>query len=104
MYISTIVLLIGVPVANVTPWPGWRCVQIAGLHEQVECPLAAARLNAGDALHLGRRFQVLVILRLVDEHVVDSQLVEDEPVVFLLFGQEIREPLFAGSFVASRSF
>ena len=43
VYISTIVLLIGVPVAKVTPWPGCCSVQVAGLHVEVEGPLAARR-------------------------------------------------------------
>ncbi len=89
VYISTIVLEIGVPVANVTPWPGMLLAQVAGLHVDIERPLGAAGLDAGDAVHLGRRFQVLEIMCLVDEDVIDAQLVEHQPVVFLLLGQQV---------------
>ena len=77
------------------PVAGVLLVQIAGLHEEVERSFAAAGLDAGDALHLRRRFQVLVVLRLVDEHVVDAEFIEDEPVVFLVFGKQVLQPLLA---------
>ena len=38
---------------------GVLLVQVAGFHVEVEGPLAAAGLDAGDAVHLGRRLQVL---------------------------------------------
>ena len=55
---------------------GMLLVQVAGFHVQVERPLRAAGLDAGDALHLGRRLQVLEIMRLVDEDMVDPELVK----------------------------
>ena len=102
VYISTIVLEIGVPVAKVTPWPGCCSSQVAGFHVEVEGPLAAAGLDAGDALHLGRRLQVLEVMRLVDEDVIDAQLVEDQPVVLLVLGQQVFQPLLAARPSASR--
>ena len=63
--------------------------QVAGLHVQVERLFAAAGLDAGDAVHLGRRLQVLKIMRLVDEHVVDPEFVEHQPVIFLILGDEV---------------
>ena len=96
VYISTIVLEIGVPVANVTPWPGCCSSQVAGLHVDVEGPLAAAGLDAGDALHLGRRLQVLEIMRLVDEDVIDAEFVEHQPVILLVLGEQVLQPLLAG--------
>ena len=95
VYISTIVLEIGVPVANVTPWPGCCSSQVAGLHVEVEGPLAAAGLDAGDALHLGRRLQVLEIMRLVDEDVIDAELVEHQAVVLLVLGEQVLQPFLA---------
>src|SRR5438105_108070 len=64
-------------------------VQEAGLHEGIERALAAAGLDARDALHLGRRFQVLVILGLVNEQVIGAQLVENQPIIFLVLGEQI---------------
>ena len=75
---------------------GMLLVEIAGFHVEVEGPLAAAGLDAGDALHLGRRLQVLEIMRLVDEDVIDAQFVEHQPVVLLVLGQQILEPFRAG--------
>ena len=95
MYISTIVLLIGVPVANVDAVAGVLLVEVAGLHVEVERPLAAAGLDARDPVHLGRRLQVLEVVGLVDEDVVDAQLVEDQPVVLLVLGQQVLELLLA---------
>ena len=89
------VLVIGVPVAKVTPWPGCCSSQVAGFHVEVEGPLAAAGLDAGDALHLGRRLQVLEVMRLVDEEVIDAQLVEHQPVILLVLGQQVFQPLLA---------
>ena len=71
-------------------------VQVAGLHVEVERPFAAAGLDAGDTLHLGRRFQVLEIMRLVDEDMIDAQLVEHQPVILLLLGQQVFQPFLAG--------
>ena len=87
MYISIIVLEIGVPVANVTPWPAMLLAEVTRLHVHVEGPLGAAGLNAGDAVHLGRRLQVLEIMGLVDEDVIDAQFVEHQTVILLVFGQ-----------------
>ena len=39
MYISIIVLEIGVPVANVTPWPAMLLAEVTGFHVHVEGPL-----------------------------------------------------------------
>ena len=75
---------------------GMLLAQIAGFHVEVERPLAAAGLDAGDALHLGRRFQVLEIMRLVDEDMVDAELVEHQPVILLVLGQQVFQPLLAG--------
>jgi hypothetical protein len=42
---------------------GVLLVQVTGLHVHVEGAFAAAGLDAGDALHLGRRLQVLLSMR-----------------------------------------
>ena len=89
VYISTIVLEIGVPVAKVTPWPAMLLAQVTGFHVHVEGPLAAAGLDAGDALHLGRRLQVLEIMRLVDEDVIDAEFIEHQPVILLVLGEQV---------------
>ena len=78
---------------------GMLLAQVACLHVHVEGPLAAAGLDAGDALHLGRRLQVLEVMRLVDEDVIDAELVEDQPVVFLVFGKQVFEPFGPGGFL-----
>ncbi len=96
MYISTIVLEIGVPVANVTPWPGCRSLKIAGLHVNVEGAFRSAGLDAGDAIHLGRRLQVLEVMGFVDEDVIDAEFVEDKAVVLLVAGKQVFEFLLAG--------
>ncbi len=41
-------------------------VEIAGFHVEVERPLAATRLNTGHALHLGRGFEILEVVALVN--------------------------------------
>ena len=86
------------------PVIGVLLVQIPGLHEDVERPFAAAGLDAGDALHLGRRFEVLVILGLVDEDVIDAQFIEDKAVVLLVLGQQGLQPLGAGRLVLLDGF
>ena len=68
---------------------GVLLVQVAGLHVHVEGPLAAAGLDAGDALHLGRRLQVLEIMGLVDEDVIDAEFVEHQPVILLVLGEQV---------------
>ena len=80
---------------------GMLLTQIAGFHVEVEGPLAAAGLDAGDALHLGRRFQVLEIMRLVDEDMIDAQLVKHQPVILLVLGQQVFQPLLAAAFCFS---
>ena len=89
VYISTIVLRDRRAGGEGDAVAGVLLVQVAGLHVEVEGPLAAAGLDAGDAVHLGRRLQVLEVVRLVDEDVVDAQLVEDQPVVLLVLGQQV---------------
>ena len=74
---------------------GVLLVQVAGFHVEVEGTLAAAGLDAGDALHLGRRLQVLEVMRLVDEDVIDAKFVEHQPVILLVLGQQVFQPLFA---------
>ena len=68
---------------------GVLLAQVTGFHVHVECPLAAAGLDAGDALHLGRRLQVLEIMGLVDEDVIDPEFVEHQPVILLLLGKQV---------------
>jgi len=51
---------------------GVLLVEVTRLHVHVESPLGAAGLNSGDAVHLGRCFQVFEIMRLVDENVIDA--------------------------------
>ncbi len=51
-------------------------MQVTGLHVHVERSFAAAGLDAGDALHLGGRFEVLEVVGLVDEDVIDAKLIE----------------------------
>jgi hypothetical protein len=65
-------------------------VQVAALHVQVEGPLGPAGLDAGDAVHLRRRLQVLEArVLLIDDEVVDPQLVEHQPVVLLVLGEQV---------------
>ena len=73
--------------------------QVAGLHVQVKRPFATAGLDAGDAVHLGRRLQVFEVVGLVDEDVIDAQFVEDQPVVLLVLGQQVFQLLLAGGFL-----
>ena len=68
---------------------GVLLVQVAGLHVHVEGPFAAAGLDAGDALHLGRRLQVLEVMGLVDEDVIDAEFVEHQPVILLVLGEQV---------------
>ena len=89
MYISTIVLLIGRAGGERHAVPGMLLVQVAGFHVHVEGPLGAAGLDAGDAVHLGRRLQILEIMGLVDEDVIDAEFVEDQPVILLVLGQQV---------------
>jgi hypothetical protein len=70
-------------------------VQVARLHVNVEGAFGAAGLDAGDALHFRRSFQVLEVVGFVDEDVIDAQLVEDKAVVLLLLGQEFFQAFFA---------
>ena len=74
---------------------GVPLVQVAGLHVEVEGALGAAGLDAGDAVHLGRRLQVLEVVGLVDEDVIDAQLVEHQPVVLLVLGEQVFQALLA---------
>ena len=46
---------------------GMPLAQIAGLHVDIECPFAAASLDAGNAVHLRGRLQVLEIMGFVNE-------------------------------------
>ena len=75
---------------------GMLLAEVTRLHVDVEGPLGAAGLNAGDAVHLGRRLQVLEIMRLVDEDVIDAQFVEHQAVVLLVLGQQVFEAFFPG--------
>ncbi len=84
--------------------PGVLLVEVAGLHVEVERPLAAAGGDAGDPLHLGRRLEVLVGLELVDEDLVNPELVEHQPVVFLVAGQQVLEFLLAGGLLFLQIF
>ena len=76
---------------ELTPWPGCCSSQVTRLHVHVEGPFAAAGLNAGDTLHLGRRLQVLEVMRLVDEDLIDAKFIEHQPVVFLVLGEQVLE-------------
>ena len=71
------------------PVAGVLLVQVVGLHEHVERPLAAARLDTGNPLHFRRRFEVLHSGRLVIEHVIHAQLVEHQAVVFLVLREQL---------------
>jgi len=51
-------------------------VQVTRFHEDIERSFAATGLDARDPLHLGRRFQVLVVVCLVDEDVIDAEFVD----------------------------
>ena len=93
MYISTIVFEIGRAGREADPVPLVQLAQVAGLHVEVERPLAPAGLDARHPLHLGRGFEVLEIVGLVDEEVIDPKLVEDQAVVFLVLGEELLQPL-----------
>ena len=80
---------------------GVPLVEVPGLHVEVEGPLAPAGLDAGDPVHLGRRFQVLEEVGFVDEEMVNAKLVKDKPVVFLVFGEQVFEPRLAAAFCFS---
>jgi hypothetical protein len=41
-------------------------VQVAGFHVEIEGPFAAAGLNARDAFHFGRGFEIFKIMALVN--------------------------------------
>ena len=75
---------------------GMLLVEVTGFHVHVEGPLAAAGLDAGDALHLGRRLQVLEIMGLVDEDVIDAEFVEHQPVILLVLGEQVLQPFASG--------
>ena len=68
---------------------GVLLVEVTGFHVHVEGPLGAAGLDAGDALHLGRRLQVLEVMGLVDEDVIDAEFVEHQPVILLVLGEQV---------------
>ena len=76
--------------------PGMLFVQVTGFHVDVEGPFAAAGLDAGDALHLGRRLQVLEIMRLVDEDVIHSEFIEDKPVILFVLGEQVLQAFGSG--------
>ena len=78
------------------PVAGVLLVQVTRFHVHVERPLGAAGLDAGDALHLGRRLQVLEIMRLVDEDVIDAELVEHQPVILLVLGEQVLQAFASG--------
>ena len=79
--------------------PGMLQVQVTSLHVHVERSFAAAGLDAGDAFHLGRRFEVLVVLRLVDEDMVHTDLVEDDPVILLILSQQLLQLFLPARFL-----
>ena len=81
---------------------GMLLAQVAGFHVEVEGALAAAGLDAGDALHLGRRLQILEVMRLVDEDVIDTQFVKHQPVVLLVLGEQVLSAAPRGGPSASR--
>ena len=61
-------------------------VEIAALHEQIEGPLTPSGLDASDALHLRWRFQVFEELTFIHKQIIRADLVENQPIVFLLLG------------------
>ena len=73
--------------------------QIAGFHVQVKGTFAASGLNAGDAIHFRRRFQVLEKMGLVDEEMIDAQFVKHQPVIFLVLGEQFFQFFFAFCFL-----
>ena len=70
-------------------------MQVASLHVQVEGPLAAAGLDAGNPFHLGGGLQVLEVLGFVDEYVIDAEFVEHQAVILLVLGEQLFQPLLA---------
>ena len=56
---------------------GVLLVEITGFHIEIKGPLTAAGLNTGYAFHLGRRFEVLEVMRLINVDVVDTKFVKD---------------------------
>ena len=68
---------------------GVLLAQVAGFHIHVEGAFGTAGLDAGDAIHLGRRLQVLEIMRLIDEDMVNTKFIKNEPVVLLVFGEQV---------------
>ncbi len=72
-----------------------QLVEVAAFHVEIKGPFRAAGLDAGDAVHFRGDFQVLGVLRFIDEEVIDAQLVENQPVIFLVLGEQILELFFA---------
>jgi len=75
--------------------PGVLLVEVTCLHVHVEGPFAAAGLDAGDALHLGRRLQVLEVVGLVDEDVIDAKLVKNKSIILLVLGEQVLQAFAA---------
>ena len=79
--------------------PGMLLVEITRLHVNVESPLGTAGLDSGDALHLGRRLQVLEVVGLIDEDVIDAKLVEYQSVILLVLGEQVLQTLGSRGFL-----
>jgi len=75
---------------------GVALMEVACLHEEIERALAAAGLDAGDAFHLGRRFEVLVVLGLVDKDMVHTKFIKNEAVILLVLGEQVLESFLTG--------
>ena len=78
------------------PVAGVLLVEVTGFHVHVEGSLGAAGLDAGDAVHLGGRLQILEIMRLVDENVIDAEFVEHQPVILLVLGKQVFQAFCSG--------
>jgi hypothetical protein len=64
-------------------------LEVAGLHQEVESAFRTLGLDAGDPVHLGRRGEILEIVRLVDKELVHAKVIEYEPVVLLIPGRQL---------------
>ena len=64
-------------------------LEVAGFHQQVESAFRTLGLDAGYPVHLGRRGEILEIVRLVDKELVHAKIIEYEPVVLLILGRQL---------------
>jgi hypothetical protein len=64
-------------------------VKVAAFHVKVEGPLRSSDLYPGDPLHFRRGFEVLEVMGFVDEQMVNSKLIEHQPIILLFLGKQV---------------